>query len=127
MERKPDLDLLAASLQDNAGDLDAFVEGLASKLEAVVPSRVRIERRRNGLLGAKVVRRIAVDAGDRRLELLTQPGTIETRCARISGGIVLKNESLDTDAWLDALGEALSAEAERSETTRQALERLLIN
>ena len=38
---------------------------------------------------------------------------------------MLKNEPLDTEAWLAALSEALAAEARRSETTRKALERLL--
>jgi hypothetical protein len=33
---------------------------------------------------------------------------------------------VDTDAWLSALTEALAAEAQRSETARKALERLLI-
>ena len=47
------------------------------------------------------------------------------RCARISGGIVLKSDSLDAGQWLAALGEALADEASRSQTTRQALERLL--
>jgi hypothetical protein len=43
----------------------------------------------------------------------------------MSGGIVLKNETLDTDAWVAEVGAALAAEAERSQQTRQALERLL--
>ena len=51
---------------------------------------------------------------------------METRCARLSGGIVLKNEVLETDEWLATLSEALAAEARRSETTRKALERLLM-
>ena len=38
---------------------------------------------------------------------------------------MLKSEAVDTDAWLPALGEALANEAQRSQTTRQALERLL--
>jgi hypothetical protein len=123
-----DLDSLAASLRADSGDLGAFVEGLAAKLEDVLPGRVRVTRGRRGMLGPKIVRRIAVDAGDQRLELLRSDGdAIETRRSRLSGGIVLKSESLDTDAWLGALGEALTAEAERSEQTRQALERLLIN
>lgn len=121
-----DLDLLAASLRAGAGDLGAFVEGLAVKLEDVLPGRVRVERRRSGMLGPKVVRRIIVDAGDRRLELRSDGGSIETLCSRLSAGIVLKSEPIDTDAWLSALGEALAEEAGRSENTRQALERLLI-
>ena len=38
---------------------------------------------------------------------------------------MLKTEEVDTDTWLRALGEALADQAQRSETTRQALERLL--
>jgi hypothetical protein len=121
-----DMDLLAASLRADSGDLSAFVESLAAKLEEAVPARVRVDRRRSGMFGPKAVRAIAVDLGDRRLELRAERGLVETRCARLSGGIVLKNEVLDTDEWLAALGDALAAEARRSETTRKALERLLM-
>ena len=121
-----DLDLLAASLRADASDLQAFVESLAIKLEEAVPDRVRVQRRRSAVLGRKLVRQISLDAGDRRLELSLARGAPETTCSRLSGGIVLKREPLETDAWLTAVGEALSAEAQRSETTRQALERLLI-
>ena len=69
------------------------------------------------MFGPKLVRRIAVDAGGERLELLRSDGdVIETRRSRLSGGIVLKSEPIDTDAWLQALGETLAAEAQRSET-----------
>jgi hypothetical protein len=121
-----DLDLIAASLRLDASDLDAFVESLAVKLEEVLPYGVRVERRRAGLRGPKLVRRMAVDAGGLRFELRADNGAIDTRCSRISGGIVLKTESVDVDAWLTALGEALADEARRSQTTRQALERLLL-
>jgi hypothetical protein len=120
-----DIDLLAASLRADAGDLGAFVEALAVKLEQAVPGSVRVERRREGLFGPKLVRRIALDAGDQRLELVTDGSAIDTRWSRLSGGIVLKSEPLGTDAWLRALGEALATQARRSQTTRQALERLL--
>jgi hypothetical protein len=124
-DRSLDIDLIAAALRADSSDLSAFVEALAVKLEEAVPGGVRVERRRDGLFGAKQVRRIALDAGDQRLELERAGAGIETRCSRLSGGIVLKRESVDTDAWLEALGQALSAEAKRSQITRQALERLL--
>jgi hypothetical protein len=38
---------------------------------------------------------------------------------------VIKNEALDPDEWVLALGQVLAAEARRSESTRRALERLL--
>ena len=123
-----DMDLLAASLRADSSDVNAFVESLATKLEDAVPERTRVERRRAGLLGPKQVRRIALDTGSSRLELLRdEGGAVQTRCSRLSGGIVLKTEELDADDWIAALGEALAAEAGRNERTRQALERLLIN
>jgi hypothetical protein len=120
-----DLDLLAASLRADSSDLDAFVESLAVKLEEAIPKRVAVDRRKSGMFGPKLVRQIVVDLGDQRLEL-RYARDLETRRAKLSGGIVLKSEQLDTDAWLEALGAALADEARRSEITRQALQRLLI-
>ena len=120
-----DLDLLAASLRADSSDLDAFVESLAVKLEEAIPKRVAVDRRKSGMFGPKLVRQIVVDLGDQRLEL-RYARDLESRRAKLSGGIVLKSEQLDTDAWLAALGEALADEAKRSEITRQALQRLLI-
>jgi hypothetical protein len=121
-----DLDLIAASLRADTSDLDAFVEGLATKLEDAIPSHVRIERRRAGFRGPKLVQSIAVDAADQRLQLRFTGGSIETSCSRLSGGIVLKSEQVPVEEWLQLLTEIVAAEAQRSATTRQALERLLI-
>jgi hypothetical protein len=120
-----DIDLLAASLRADAGDLGAFVEALATKLEDAVPGGVSVERRRDGMFGPKRVQRIALDAGGQRLELRVTGGTVQTTCSRLSGGIVLKTEPLTSDDWLQALGEALANRARHSTSTRQALERLL--
>jgi hypothetical protein len=122
-----DIDLLAASLRADAADLGAFVEGLANKLEEVLPGRVKVQRGRRGMFGPKVVRKIAVESSGERLELTRGDGdVVETKRCRLSGGIVLKTDAIDTETWLRAVGEALAAEAQRSEQTRQALERLLI-
>lgn len=129
MGAAPDLnlDLLAASLRADLSDVDAFVESLAVKLEEALPGRTRVQRRRAGLLGAKRVQAIALDAADQRLELqLASGGSLDARISKLSGGIVLKRETVDTDTWLAMLGQALAEEAKRSEATRRALERLLI-
>jgi uncharacterized protein YhdP len=120
-----DIDLIAASLRADSGDIGTFVEVLAAKLEEAVPGAANIQRRREGLFGPKRVSRISVDAGGERLELSADGGRIATTCARVSGGIVLKSEVLDTDAWLAALSRALADEARSSQSTRQSLERLL--
>lgn len=120
-----DLELLAASFRTDLSDVHAFVESLAVKLEELLPTRVRVERRKQGMFGPKQVRRLELDGVDQRLELRYDGRSVQTSCSRLSGGIVLKSQPLDTDAWLNALGETLAAEAQRSASTREALERLL--
>ena len=119
------IDLVTASLRADMSDLRAFVEALAAKLEDAMPGAVTVERRRDGMFGPKQVRRIALEASGQRLELRADGASIQTRCARLSAGIVLKSEEVPTDEWLRALGEALADQARTSQTTRQALERLL--
>lgn len=120
-----DLDLLAATLRADSGDLGVFVEALAAKLEAAVPGGVVVQRRRDGMFGPKRVRRITVELAGRRLDLSADGGQVETRVARLSGGIVIRSEELAIDQWLALLGESLAAEAQSSATTREALQRLL--
>ena len=120
-----DIDLVTASLRADTSDLRAFVEALAVKLEDAVPGAVIVERRRDGMFGPKQVRRIALEASGQRLELRTDGASVQTRGARLSGGIVLKSEEMPTDEWLHALGAALSDQARISQSTRQALDRLL--
>ncbi len=120
-----DIDLLAASLRADEAELGSFIEAVAAKLEAAMPGAVQVQRGRDGLFGAKRVQRVSVDAGGRRLELRRKGTGVETTASRMSGGIVLKSEAVDTRTWLSALGEAVADEARRSETAREALERLL--
>ena len=118
-----DIDLLAASLRADGADLSTFTEALATKLTQALPGATQV--RRGGLLGRGAVQAIAVDAGGERLELHVRRGSIETVSSRVSGGITLKTEPVGTDEWLNRLSGALAAEAQRSQITRQALERLL--
>jgi hypothetical protein len=120
-----DVDLLAASLRADASDLATFTEVLAVKLSEALPGGVDIDRGREGLFGPKHVRAVAVSLDDQRFALRLDRGGVTTSCARLSGGIVLKTESVGTDEWLRRLSEALAAQAQNSQITRQALERLL--
>lgn len=120
-----DIDLIAASLRADSTDVSTFVEALAVKLEEALPGGVKVYRWRGKMFAPKQVGKITVDAGDQRLELKRAGAGIETSCSRVSGGIVIKTEAVDIETWLHALGQSLAAEAQRSQTTRQALERLL--
>ena len=122
-----DIDLVSASLRADMSDVGAFVESLAAKLEEMLPGLVRVDRAKRGFRGPKLVRSISVDVDGGRLQLHRRDGEVlDCSCARVSGGIVLKTDEIDFDAWLDQLGRALAAEADKSQRTRQALERLLL-
>jgi hypothetical protein len=74
-----------------------------------------------------VVSEIVVQAGGDRLELKRNGGQIEASRCRVSGGIVIKTEALDIDSWLAAITAAVAEQAQRSERTRLALQKLVLD
>jgi len=116
-------ELLAASLRADARDLDAFVEALAAKLTAAFPQSTRVERK--GFRGGGRVRALDVELGEHRYRLSVQSGRPTSSRARTVRGIVLKNEELGLDEWIESLARDLAEGAEESERGRVALERLL--
>ena len=122
-----DLDLLAAALRADLSDIAAFVEGLAARLELALPGSVKVKRAKRGLRGPKLVGEISYESGGERLELHRNGDDVRVLRAKMSGGIVLKTEEIDIDTWLSALTELVAAQAERSERTRQALQRLVLD
>lgn len=119
-------ELLASSLRADAGDLNAFVEALATKLEGALPDRTSVERKSTGLFSKeKRVRRIGVQLGENRYDLAFDSGRAQASRAKAVRGIVLKNEMLPLDEWIESLSRELTEEAQQSEQARLALERLL--
>lgn len=122
----PDFDLVAASLRADRGDLKAFVEALAVKLEGALPESARVRRGGGGLFGgAKRVELIDVQVGNDAYELEQASGRLACRRRTIVRGIALRNDELSVDEWIDAISRALVDEASESEHARLALERLL--
>jgi hypothetical protein len=123
-----DFDLVAASLRADAADSRGFVEALAIRLEAALPGQTQVKRRSKRFLsGEKVVRLIEVDAGENRYALeVDDRGGVEARRSAAVRGIVLKNDPLPLEEWIDALARDLAEQARASEAGRVALERLLL-
>jgi hypothetical protein len=120
-----DFELLAASLRADTRDLAVFLDVLGSKLEGALPQRTRVSRSR-GLFGRrKQVERIVVELGEDRYVLRYDGGALEARRSKAVRGVVLKNELLGLEEWVESLARAIAAEARRSEHGRLALERLL--
>lgn len=118
-----DFELLAASLRADARDLDAFLEALATKLSASLPESTNVER--EGFRGRGDVKSISVELGNHRYGLARTSATVTCLRANAVRGIVLKNEELDLDEWIDSLSHDLAEVAEQSDRGRLALDRLL--
>ncbi|MGO9487604.1 MAG: hypothetical protein ACLQBB_01080 [Solirubrobacteraceae bacterium] len=121
-------DLAAAGLRSDGADLLSAVDVLASKLEQALPAHTSVQRRGEGLLGRgpKHVHALQVQLGDCCYSLAVDGGHLQGSRERQSGGIAIKREPLDPDAWLTALTEDLREEAQRSAEARAALEQLLM-
>jgi len=124
MSGPADIDLVAASLRADSGDVRIYVEQLARKLEEAFPGRCSVKR--SGMLGKGPVRLITVAAGDGRYELEHKDGSVAARRTSVVRGIALKTEELGLEQWIDSLAAEVMAEAARSESGRLALENLLI-
>ena len=126
-EGEDTFDLAAAGLRGDGTDLAMSVEVLARKLEQALPDVARVERRGGGLLGrgAKRVRQVRVELGGCCYQLTVDGARVEGFRERQVGGIAIKREPLDANAWIAALTADLRAEAQRSAQARAALEELL--
>jgi len=120
------IDLAASSLRADASDSRALAEALAAKLSEALPDQTRAIRQGGRLLSRdKRLERLEVQLGDETFVLSLSGQRAETTLAKTVRGVIIKRQDLPLDTWLDALSEALSTEAERSETARLSLERLL--
>lgn len=120
-------EMVAAALRADQSDTRAFLGALATKLEGALPAQTRVERARDGLFKSTThISRITVDLGTARylLTIGNRGGLAATR-AKIVGGIAIKSESLEANAWIEALACDLSAFAQGSAAARAALERLV--
>ena len=116
-------ELLAASLRADARDLDVFFDALATKLAASFPESTSVER--DGFRGRGRVRSVAVELGEHRYAIERASAGAKASRARSVRGIVLKNEELPLDEWIEQLSRDLAESAEQTERGRLALERLL--
>ena len=120
-----DFDLVAASLRAETGDLEAFVEAFATKLEISFPGHVEVKRKGGLLGGHKRVERVAVTLDNQSFELEHDNASVTCRVRSVVRGIALKNEELTLERFIDEVSAALVRAAEETTRGREALQRLL--
>ena len=120
-----DLALAAASLRANASDLTALLTSLVDQLADTLGTRLRVQRtgrRRSDT----TVSAVTVALGADEFSAALDDGDLHCQVAHVSGGIRIRNESLDLQAWLVRLLDALRTEAAHSDRARAALEHIVI-
>jgi hypothetical protein len=96
-----DFDVEAAWLRRAQGDLRAFMEALAVRLEGALPQHVSVERHRDGLLSktshvAKI--ELRTDAANYAISL--NKGVLAATRAKVVRGVAISTASVAAGRWL---------------------------
>jgi hypothetical protein len=125
-----DLEVLAASLRRDSGDLSLYAGFLINTLSATLPPEmVRIEHKA-GLFGRvkddAPVLGVSVLFGDRRFTLRREAvgKPVAAQVKHESGGVVLRTETVGMDVWSRELATALAGYAQANASAAAALRRL---
>lgn len=120
-----DVDLLASSLHADDSDVRILLRVLVGRLSDALGNRLELERSGRFRKGDEI-RRVAIQLGDDQLEAAVDRGSLVCTIARSSGGIRIRSTRVSVDEWIRRLLAVLREEAQTSQTTRQALESIVI-
>ncbi len=121
-----DLEMAVSTLASNSTDVGLMLKLLARELADALGPRLVVERSGGLLRRSEEIRAVQVDIDDDVLRAELNGGTVRCTIGHSSGGIRIRSERVDMATWLTRLLGALQAEAARSETTRAALENIMI-
>ncbi len=121
-------DLSAAYIRKAQGDIKAFMEGLAVRLEGALPGIVSIERRRNGLFSSDTHATKIMVALDRCILVLTlEGGRLHAKRSKVVRGVTISSEEVTVPAWLETLNREIGETGEQAETARNVLHDFLLS
>jgi len=101
-------DVYSAWMRRSTGDMRAFLEAMAVRLEQSLPGMVHVQRKRDGLFAkTQHVSTISLQLGTSQFILEKEASGVKTSRTKVVGGIVLKSEELPLADWLSAVDEAL--------------------
>jgi hypothetical protein len=123
-----DFDLNAAWYRKSQGDLKAFMEAFAVRLEGAMPGRVTVERQKDGLFSkVRHASRITIEARDHLYVLELQKERLSAHRSKSVHGVTLSTEAMDVSAWLNALQGDIQALAEHAGATQSVLHDFLMS
>ena len=121
-----DLDLAVSALASNSTDVRIMMKVLVNGLASTLGGRLVVERRGGLLRKSEEIRTVQVTLGEDMLRAEIDGASVRCTIGHSSGGIRIRSDQVDMGTWLKRLLGALQAEAKQSESTRLALEKIMI-
>ncbi len=121
-----DLELAAASLRADGSDVRILVKALVDQLADALGARLEVQRSGGRFRRSDQIRNLRITLGDDEFDAEVDDTVVRCAVGHSSGGIRIRSEKVDLDAWLARLLSALQAEAAHSQVVRQALENIVI-
>lgn len=127
-----DLEMLAANLRQDSGDLSLYAGFLIHTLSETLPPEMVVVERKAGFLGRvkddAPVLGVAVLFGDRRLTLRREAvgKPVIAQVKHESGGIVMRTETVGMEVWSRELAAELARYAEAHAAAADAVRRLIL-
>jgi hypothetical protein len=126
MDESFDLELAAASLRADRSDVRILVKALADKLAGALGPRLEVKRSGGRFRKSDEIRSIRISLDDDLFDAEVDGTSLRCTVGHTSGGIRIRSERVDVDAWLARLLAVLRAEADHSQAVRLALESMVI-
>jgi len=120
------LDLAVSALASNSTDVRIMMKLLVNELAPTLGSRLVVERRGSRLRKSEEIKTVQIALANDVLRAEVDGASVACTIGHSSGGIRIRSEQVDMNTWLKRLLSALQVEAAQSETTRLALENLMI-
>jgi hypothetical protein len=129
VSREPsDFDLSAAWIRRAQGDLKAFMEGFAVRLEGAIPERVSVERKRDGLFSkTSHVVRVAIQLDPNLYSLALDGRQLAAWRTKVVRGVALKSEQMAVPEWLGGLSRDVQVLAEHADSARNVIHEFLMS
>lgn len=120
------VDVLATMLRADQKEAAALVEGLAERLQSVIPDNITIVRAGWVLSSTRPVKQLLVRFDDCHLQIeKDKNGKVTAASIKVVRGVVLKTTKISLDEWVALLAAELSKAAENNASTREALNNLV--
>ncbi len=123
-----DFDMNAAWLRKAQGDVRAFLEGFAARMEGAIPGRVTVERKRDGLFSkSSHVVTVSIATEHDVYVLALDKAMLSARRTKAVRGVTLRSESMPVPDWLTALNREVQVLAEQAGSAQSVLHDFLMS